>query len=249
MKTAYLRRVMRDRHHWGLVMEYVPPTDELFCSFGATGMATRMGTEVEKSWALAHVHVAYMERQFERLYTSPKSSLLDQHEAACGACVHLLAYLGWLRSGETFHGHQDNYILTEPVEGPTRNLPPGIGAIEVRLLAATKSDPTVTADVVIAFTTLSGLSLLGRWMKRLQQFTTYDLAHGLFSTAREPRWDSQIFSGDLCISVLGNAATGGRTDAQEFWVEQREAHPRQNLLDALLAMSRVIPCIPGPPSQ
>jgi hypothetical protein len=182
-------------------------------------MATRMGTEVEKSWALAHVHIAYMERQFERLHTSPKSSLLDQHEAACGACVHLLAYLGWLRSGETFHGHQDDYLLTEPVEGPTRNLPPGIGAIEVRLLAATKSDPTVTADVMIAFTTFSGLSL-GRWMKRLQRFTIYDPTHGLFSTAQQPGWDSRYFRETYAYPFLEMQRLEGELTLKSFGSNQ-----------------------------
>jgi hypothetical protein len=70
MQSAYPpRRVMHDHHRRGMVMDYVSPSDELYCSFGAIGMATRMGTEVKKSWALSHVHISYIERESEKLYT------------------------------------------------------------------------------------------------------------------------------------------------------------------------------------
>jgi hypothetical protein len=46
-----------------------------------------------------------------------------------------------------------------PTDGPSRNLPPGIGAVEYRLKPASKEDQTVAANIVIAFATLSGLSL------------------------------------------------------------------------------------------
>jgi hypothetical protein len=70
-------------------------------------------------------------------------------------------------------------------------LPPGSGAVEARLLAATKSDQTITADVIIAFTTLSGLGL-GRWFQRLQGFTPWGGEHW-FSTESQPQWTSQYF--------------------------------------------------------
>jgi hypothetical protein len=46
-----------------------------------------------------------------------------------------------------------------PEDGPTWNLPPGIGAVEYWLQAATKTNQTIATDIVIAYETLSGLSL------------------------------------------------------------------------------------------
>jgi hypothetical protein len=216
MQSAYPRWVMRDRHRRGMVlMDYVSPTDELYCSFGATGMATRMGTEAKKSWALSHVHITYIEQEFEGLYTTA-TKLMDQHDAACGACVHLLAYLGWLQSGEILQGQVDDYHVTAPQDGPSRNLPPGIGAIEARLLASTKSDPTLTADVVIAFSTpLSGLSL-GKWLQRLQKFTPYDSSYGIFSTAKEHYWSSRYFRETYAYPFLKNQRLTDEPTLQTF---------------------------------
>jgi hypothetical protein len=54
--------------------------------------------------------------------------------------------------------------MTLPQDGPSRGLPLGVGAVEYTLLLETKSNPTiVAADVVTAFTTLSGLSPGGTW--------------------------------------------------------------------------------------
>jgi hypothetical protein len=68
MQDTYSRQVMRDRHRRGLIQPYVSPTDELFSSFGASGMARRMGTESKKSWALSHVHIAYMNQALHTRY-------------------------------------------------------------------------------------------------------------------------------------------------------------------------------------
>jgi hypothetical protein len=143
-------------------MPFVSPTDEATTTLTASGMARRLGTEVKKSWALAHVHIAYIDQHLQVLYAQA-SDLNTCHDIACAGAVNLLAYLGWLRSRETFEMATDSVNLIAPVDGPTRNLSPNIGAIEFRLLAATKSDPTVTADCVVAWTCLSGLSL-GQWM-------------------------------------------------------------------------------------
>jgi hypothetical protein len=45
--------------------------------------------------------------------------------------------------------------------------------VEYQLKPETQSDPTVAADVVIAYETLSGLSL-GKWVTQLLRFTSYN---------------------------------------------------------------------------
>jgi hypothetical protein len=127
-------------------------------------------------------------------------SLSQQHELACAGTINLLAYLGWLRGGEVFGASEDDLSITRPAEGPTRNLPPGIGAVEYRLKASTKTDKTIAADVVIAYETLSGLQL-GKWLARLQRFTPHN-GLALFSTAQKPKWNSRHFRLNYAIPIL-----------------------------------------------
>jgi hypothetical protein len=75
-----------------------------------------------------------------------------------------------------------------PNNGPSQNLPPVIGAAEYQLKPKTKSDLTVAADIVIAFETLSGLSL-GKWVTCLLKFKSFN-GKSLFSMAKTPKWDS-----------------------------------------------------------
>jgi hypothetical protein len=225
MQDAYPRRVMRDRHRRGLVQPYVSPTDELYTNFGASGMARRMGTETKKSWALSHVHIAYMDQELGRLFLQARTTS-EAHDLACAGTINLLAYLGWLRSGETFGIGPADVNLIPPSEGPTRGLPPGCGAIEARLLAATKSDRTVTADVVVAYTTLSGLSL-GVWFERVLAFSPWT-EDSLFSTQTQPRWTSQYFRNTYAYPMLEMQRLNGEPSLSTF-----TSQPGQRIADKI----------------
>jgi hypothetical protein len=122
------------------------------------------------------------------------------HELACAGVINLTAYLGWERSNAIFATVPGAIVVTPPADGAARNLPPGVGAVEHTLLAETKSDPTLVADVVIAYTTLSGLSL-STWLERLQGFNPQDPAL-LFSTARTPTWTSRHFRTTFAIPIF-----------------------------------------------
>lgn len=213
LNMCYPGRVLRDKFRRGHVMPFVSPTDEALTTLTAYGMAKRLGTEATKSWALSHVHIAYMDREFESRYRSAPN-LLTQHEIACAATVSLAAYLGWFRGGEVFSLGPADVVRTAPAEGPTRGLPPGIGAVEISLLAATKSDPTVTADVVIAHDCLSGLSL-GRWLARLRRFTP-QLPGVLFSTAAMPVWTSRYFRERYAWPILEQQRRSGEPTLATF---------------------------------
>jgi hypothetical protein len=86
--------------------------------------------------------------------------------------------------------------------------------VEARLLAATKSDQTITADVIIAFATLSGLGL-GRWFQRLQRFTPWDGEHW-FSTEKQPQWTSQYFRTKYAYPILEMQQLGGEASLSTF---------------------------------
>jgi hypothetical protein len=228
MAMQYPGQVMRDRFRRGMLMPFVSPTDEASTTLTASGMARRLGTEVKKSWALSHVHIAYIDSHLNKLY----ETALDEdsrHELACAGTVNLLAYLGWLRSMETFDGAADSATLVTPADGPTRGLSPNIGAIEFRLLAATKSDPTETADVIIAWTCLSGLSL-GKWMTRLLQFESA-LHNRMFSTQKNPVWTSQHFRTDFTYPILELQRASGEPTLKAF-----SDQPGHRIMDKVYSM-------------
>jgi hypothetical protein len=176
-------------------------------------MARRMGTESKKSWALSHVHIAYIDDVLEQRYCATVDRK-QQHDLACAGTINLLAYLGWLRSGEVFGLGMEDITLVDPCDGPARGLPPGCGAVEGRLLGATKSDQTLTADVVVAYTTLSGLSL-GKWFARLATFDQTPTDR-LFSTESEPQWSSRFFRVNYAYPILEMQRRAGEPSLSTF---------------------------------
>jgi hypothetical protein len=185
---------MRDRFRREMIMPFLSRSDEATTTLTASGMARRLGTKIKKSWALSHVHIAYIDAHLENLYDGALDAD-SKHELACAGTINLLAYLGWLRSMETFSVQSDSVTMNESADGPSRGLGPNIGTIELRLLALTKSDQAVTADVIIAWLSLSGLSL-GKWMSCLFQFESA-IPGRLFSTCKNPVWTSRHFRTDL----------------------------------------------------
>jgi hypothetical protein len=202
LSYAYPARVMRDCFQRGMILDFVSPTEEALTTLSHPGMARRMGTFAKMSWALSPNHIHMIDKGLDALWRAARllGSLDEMHEIACAGVVNLAAYLGWERSGDIFSSAPDAMEAMHPRDGATRNLPPGIGAVEHTLLTETKSDPTLVADFVVAYTTLSGLSL-GTWLERLQSFAPYD-PETLFPTSRTPEWTSRHFRVNFAIPIL-----------------------------------------------
>jgi hypothetical protein len=189
-QTAYPRRAMRDGQRRMQIAAYVSPTDESTNVFTQKGLERRLGNNPQASWALSYVHIKYIDVHLEGAFTRA-TTISAQHDIAVAGCSNLFFYLGWLRGGELYQGCASDLTLTPPHEGTTKGLPPGIGVIEFDLLPETKSDPCRTADVVIAWATLSGFSL-GTWLTRLSTFFS-QIPGMLFSTVQHPVWTSRVF--------------------------------------------------------
>jgi hypothetical protein len=146
---------------------YVLPNEESLATFATKGMSRRLGTEVKPSWAFSFCHISYIDR---RLRESLKiaTSLGFRHDLICAGLANLSGYLGWLRGTELFSIDRSNVTIVYPADGPLHELPPNVGAIMVNLLAETKTNACQVADVVMAYQTLSGLSL-GFWFCELHQ--------------------------------------------------------------------------------
>jgi hypothetical protein len=195
------------------VLQHIAPTDSLHFTMQGKGMARRMGTASKPSWALSHVHIAYIDQHLNTAFRR-SSDPMDRHELAVAGSVNLWTYLGWLRGGETFGLKRDEVAVLSPQDGPTVGLPLGMGLVTGTLLPETKTDPTQAADVVIAYRCLSGLSL-GLWMDRLATFqaTAQPL---LFSTARKPLWTSLHFRTTYAWPLLEQQRLAGEATLRGF---------------------------------
>jgi hypothetical protein len=145
----------------------VSPTDDLLVSMTIDGMARRLGTESRPSMALNGRHIAWNIRHRTHLYSQPGLSLISKYNLAAANVAELFAWLGWLRSAEIFGVEWDDVEVIQPEDSVSRGLPLDTGAILLRLLDETKSNRYKVADVILAFTSASGLPL-GYWLDELR---------------------------------------------------------------------------------
>jgi hypothetical protein len=142
------------------------PTDEIAYTYFTDGMRRRVGDNPKPSAVLLLHHVLWLDKYFADLFANAR----DRHGRleACRAALTLdLAYLAWLRARETFGLTWGDVAITDPLDGPVVGLPLGIGVIQLTLLAQTKSSQAAAADMIVAYTSASGLSP-GIWLRRLQ---------------------------------------------------------------------------------
>jgi hypothetical protein len=194
-------------------------TDNYSFNLFTKGMSGRLGTESTPATALLFRHVAYMDKTFQANYKSA-SSFDEKRRWAMAGTANLVLWLGWLRSTECFSLTWADVSLILPHDGPTYDLPAGIGMVLLRLLAQTKSNRTRAADVVIAFATLSGLSL-GSWLRRLSflLFGTRDPPSTdmpIFCDSDGSRWTSAIFRTQFVYPCLYQLQAGGDAYLQPF---------------------------------
>ena len=140
-------------------------TDCYSFSLFSKGLSSRLGTDSTPAVPLLFRHVRYMDLIFDPYY-GQADTYEAQRQWALAGMANLLFWLGWLRSGEVFGLTWDNVKVVQPADGPIYDIPSILGMTLLRLLPQTKTNRSATADVVLAYTTASGLSL-GRWCQCL----------------------------------------------------------------------------------
>ena len=170
------------------------PSDHLGFTHMAAGMARRLGTSSQPSKALRFEHVEWNQDFRATQYTRALDPY-QRYEIAAAAVVELFSWLGWLRGGEVFGMELEAVHPVPPEDGPAHGLPLGIGFLSLLLAEATKSSPTVQADVILAWLTSGGMQP-GLWYARL--LTSLDelgwLNEGpLFRHRDGTLWDSHFF--------------------------------------------------------
>ena len=136
--------------------------------FFTKGCEGRIGTDAKPSWALRDRHVRAFDSFFDHNYRAATTPAGKRHWARAGL-ANLLLWLGWLRARELFDLRGLDITVVLPVDGPTWDLPPNVGALLLRLNPETKTSRTATADVPVGFTTCSGYRP-GRWLLRLKRW-------------------------------------------------------------------------------
>ena len=199
MLQRFPQQLLRDKYRRFIITPHASPSEEAITHFFHLGLSRRIGTAVTPSWALSWIHIAFIDSYLEAIFSTTTNKEL-QHNIVCAGVINLFTYLGWLRSQDIFNLQVSDITVTTPINGPARGLPPNVGAIELRLLKATKANQTETADVVIAFETLSGLTP-GKWFARLLTFQPV-IQEVLFSTHSYPRWTSRIFREHFAHPIL-----------------------------------------------
>ena len=149
-----------------LLLQPARPTDAAAMTLLHHGLAARIGTATHPSVALLFRHIQTLLGSLTAdLSTTPPGSgqlLLLRGIVA----IHFL-WLGWLRSSELFGLRWQDVTVVSPADGPSVDLPVGLGVILLRLLPETKSSRSASADVVVSYSTQSGLRP-GVWLDRLR---------------------------------------------------------------------------------
>lgn len=165
LQTVYPGAVIQDRAKRTIAVRDTIPTDELCCTLMHNGMAARLGEDSTPSEALLAVHVRYLDDHLHELFdrTEDRRTRLEIAQAGFS---NLNLWCAWLRGGEHFSLRFSDVVCVRPPQGPTVNLPEGVGCLMEDLKEDTKTSRTRMADVIIAYTTGSGFSP-GLWYDRI----------------------------------------------------------------------------------
>jgi hypothetical protein len=191
----------------------VSPTDNIASHLVAKGLSVRLGNVTKPSKVLYATHIHWNHSYRLKQLSDPSLSLQQKYSIVAAECVELLGYLGWLRSSECFHLKRGDIRLLAPFDYAAYGFPPGVGAVLLQLLPETKSSRTLQADVVLAWSTSSGLHV-GRWMSLLLNLLerlgfnqpTDPLFQNLLSNQV---WDSQFYRHQHLFPLLSLQRSAG----------------------------------------
>lgn len=196
----------RDDKRRLLTLPTVGPSDTVSASMISHGMSVRLGTHSTPSMALHHdqVHRNQELRALALQNTSP-TSLHRRYLLICAQCIELVGWLCWLRSSECFGLQRRHIEIVEPKNHAIYNFPPNVGAILFHLLDPTKTNQTDSPDIVIAYTTSSGLQP-GKWFtllfKYLDHFKWTSPFDFLFQQKHGKQWTSHFYRHEYLFPYL-----------------------------------------------
>ena len=118
-----------------------------------------------QSLSYVNTDVAFLDKRLRHQFSSTTCPIMRRSIARAGL-ANLKAWFAWLRGTELFSIRWRDVELTPPGSGSRHDVPDPVGVIELRLLEATKTSRTQTADMALAYEASSGLSM-GFWSTTL----------------------------------------------------------------------------------
>jgi hypothetical protein len=172
------------------------PTDDGSIALFTKGLRSRLGDDPTPTTPLLDRHVRAMDTHFNAQWNASASNAERALWARAGL-ANLLLWLGWLRASENFGLRWCDLTCVHPRDGPVHDLPPGVGCLLLRLSTETKSERGRSADVPIAYETLSGYGA-GAWYERLlgvypNRMTVRTDASPIFCSDSGTTWTSASF--------------------------------------------------------
>jgi len=219
-QTAYPGSVILDRAGRTIAVRATIPTDELCCTLMHSGMASRLGEDSTPSEALRAVHIHYLDGRLHRQFDAAPGNAARLEIARAGFSNANL-WCAWLRATEHFDLRFCDVDCTHPSQGSQHQLPKGVGCLQERLNPATKASRTIQADVVISYTTGSGISP-GLWYDRIMALEGLDPSTAQDDTrliCRHPsgaRWDSGYLRNTYLYPSLTDQRLSGEPTLQKF---------------------------------
>jgi hypothetical protein len=162
--------------------------------------------------ALLGRHIYWIDRRLCLLYAQATTPAA-RRRIARAACLNVTAWLSWARSCKLFGLQWCDADLTKPGDGNRYELPLNVGCCLLELLPVTKSEQFQTADVVFAYTCLSGLSL-GTWLLRLRSNLNTNVAWAtdqsfIFCHESGASWTSKFYREEFLIPFLQERRSTG----------------------------------------
>ena len=181
----------KDRLH---LPPLVSASGSLIVQLTTSGMERRLGTDSTPSVALQATHVRKNIQLRQEAIATLGAHPAKQYQLYLAQLADTLAWLGWLRALELFSLRWKDVELVRPSANPKYGLPPGSGALLLRLLESTKSNQTKTADHIVAYRTASGFTpgLFYDTLLQLRPPGTPPEAH-IFVTETGRIWNSYHF--------------------------------------------------------
>jgi hypothetical protein len=93
-QLAYTHQAMKTKSRIS-IHPHVTPPDSAMLTFASKGMERRLGSHSKPSWALLHIHIAWIDDCLDTAWKMA-STQAERHDLSIAGFANLMFYLGWL---------------------------------------------------------------------------------------------------------------------------------------------------------
>jgi hypothetical protein len=174
------------------------------------GMAKRLCEDSRCTDYLCFKNIKHIDDYMHLMYAESATDS-NRHTVCKDALVNLFGCCSWLHGGELFGLCYCDITVYLSADAVRHGLPLNVGAILLQLAPMTKSSPSHTADVIIAYQTALGLQP-SQWWQHLCHLHSVDISsllHFMFTQANGAPWTSQHFCTKYLLPLLNMQRNAG----------------------------------------